>query len=85
MEKREQAVGSSDPEDEDVETDEVKAKQLADQEVHTNISPVFEKIGKISKWLSFLFEVSFSSHNNVQSFECENVAKIVGFLTPCQF
>ena len=49
MEKREQAVGSSDPEDEDVETDEVKAKQLADQEVHTNISPVFEKIGKISK------------------------------------
>ena len=35
MEKREQAVGSSDPEDEDVETDEVKAKQLADQEVQT--------------------------------------------------
>ena len=26
-------MGSSDPEDEEVETDEVKAKQLADQEV----------------------------------------------------
>ena len=32
MEKREQAVGSSDPEDEE-ETDEAKAKHLADQEV----------------------------------------------------
>ena len=37
VEKREQAVGSSDPEDEDVETDEVKAKQLADQEVRQKL------------------------------------------------
>ena len=32
VEKREQAVGSSDPEDEE-ETDEAKAKYLAEQEV----------------------------------------------------
>lgn len=36
VEKREQAVGSSDPEDEE-ETDEAKAKHLADQEDHISV------------------------------------------------
>ena len=63
MEKREQAVGSSDPEDEDVETDEVKAKQLADQEVKTFLWKNWQDF----KMIIISFWSFFSSHNNVQS------------------
>ena len=42
VEKREQAVGSSDPEDEE-ETDEAKAKALADQEVKNKDIDLSEK------------------------------------------
>ena len=64
MEKREQAVGSSDPEDEDVETDEVKAKQLADQEVQTFLLSS-KKLARFQNdyhfFLKFLFQVTTTS------------------------
>ena len=68
MEKREQAVGSSDPEDEDVETDEVKAKQLADQEVGK-----IEKVKKLARFqnpiiISSFLKFGFQSHNITTEF-----------------
>ena len=85
MEKREQAVGSSDPEDEDVETDEVKAKQLADQEVKTFLLSSVKKLARFQNDYHFVLKFLFKSQQRPKHFECENVAKIVGFLTPCQF
>ena len=46
VEKREQAVGSSDPEDEE-ETDEAKAKHLADQEVKIFFSEIILRTWKV--------------------------------------
>ena len=68
VEKREQAVGSSDPEDEDVETDEVKAKQLADQEVGK-----IEKVKKLARFqnpiiISSFLKFRFQSHNITTEF-----------------
>ena len=47
-------MGSSDPEDEEVETDEVKAKQLADQEV-CKIWNLYKQFGKAYTRKKILF------------------------------